>query len=162
MDSQEEEGGDAITPLHDPNYDYYSIDSLLEEDVVLKVRTLAPIPHAACLRESDEDGMIPANAEIELPGWIAIPLIRNHYVECVEPKQFSSQFLFDLIAVFTCRTQIWAEPSAVNIRYKCPSFYELGLRYGQLTKNPSLLILLLRCVMEEGMRRIECFWTAPR
>lgn len=143
MDTQEE-GGDAITPLYDPNYDYYSIDNLLEEDGVLKVKTLAPIPHASCLRESDEDGMIPANTEIELPGWIAIPLIRNHYVECVEPKPFSSQFLFGFVAVFTSRTQIWAEPSAVNIRYKCPSFYELGLRYGQLTENPSLLILLLR------------------
>lgn len=143
MDTQEE----GITFLHDPNYDYYSIDNILEEDALLKVKTLSSIPHASCLRESDENGVIPAETEIELPGWIAIPLLRNHYVELVEPKQFSSQFLYSVLSFFTGRTQLWAEPTAVNIRFKCPSFYELGSRYAQLTQNPSLLILLLRCVL---------------
>lgn len=46
---------------------------------------------------------------------------------------------------------MWAEPTAVNIRFKCPSFYELGSRYAQLTQNPSLLILLLRCVILFGV-----------
>lgn len=32
MDTQEE----GITPLHDPSYDYYSIDNILEEDVLLR------------------------------------------------------------------------------------------------------------------------------
>ena len=95
MDTQEE----GITPLHDPNYDYYSVDNILEEDVLLKVKTLSSIPHASCLRESDENGVIPADTEIELPGWIAIPLLRNHYVELVEPKQFSSQFLYSVVGV---------------------------------------------------------------
>jgi len=92
MDTQEE-GGEGITLLHDPNYDYYSIDNILEEDALLKVKTLSPIPHASTIRESDDNGIIPADTEIELPGWIAIPLLRNHYVELVEPKQFNSQFL---------------------------------------------------------------------
>ena len=44
--------------------------------------------------------MIPAETEIELPGWIAIPLLRNHYVELMEPKQFGSQFLYSVLAFF--------------------------------------------------------------
>lgn len=96
MDTQEE----GITPLHDPNYDYYSIDNILEEDVLLKVKTVSSIPHASSLRESDESGVIPAETEIELPGWIAIPLLRNHYVELMEPKQFGSQFLYSVLAFF--------------------------------------------------------------
>ena len=39
----------------------------------------------------------------------------------------------------------------MNIRFKCPSFYELGSRYTQLTQNPSLLILLLRCAFVFGV-----------
>jgi len=42
------------------------------------------------------------------------------------------------------RTQLWAEPTTVNLRFKCQSFYELGSRFAQLTDNPSMLILLLR------------------
>ena len=40
-------------PLYDPNYDYYSIDNILEEDVLLKVKPLSTIMDAYCLRESD-------------------------------------------------------------------------------------------------------------
>ncbi|KAK8823827.1 hypothetical protein WA538_001118 [Blastocystis sp. DL] len=32
----------------------------------------------------------------------------------------------------------------MNVRYRCPSFYEIGSRYAQLSSQPSLLILLLR------------------
>ena len=83
-------------PLYDPNYDYYSIDNILEEDVLLKVKPLSTIMDAYCLRESDLDGKIPTNVELELPAWIAIPLVRNHSVELLEPKSFRQQFLFVL------------------------------------------------------------------
>ncbi|KAK8789425.1 hypothetical protein WA588_001310 [Blastocystis sp. NMH] len=121
-------------PLYDPNYDYYSIDNILEEDVLLKVKPLSTIMDAYCLRESDLDGKIPTNVELELPAWIAIPLVRNHCVELLEPKSFRQQFL----------SQLWAEPTVMNVRYRCPSFYEIGSRYAQLSSQPSLLILLLR------------------
>ena len=39
----------------------------------------------------------------------------------------------------------------MNIRFKCPSFYELDSRYAQLTQNPSLLILLLRSAFVFGV-----------
>lgn len=93
FETQETEEGNNTIPLHDPNYDYYSIDNILEEDMLLKVKLLSNLPHAQFIRGSDEEGNIPANTEIELPAWIAIPLLRNQCVELIEPKQFSSHFL---------------------------------------------------------------------
>lgn len=42
------------------------------------------------------------------------------------------------------RSQLWAEPTVINLRYRNPSYYEMGNRYAQLSQNPSLLILLLK------------------
>ena len=96
MDSYESQEGTeegSILPMCDPNYDYYSIDNILEEDMLLKVKPLFAILQAQCLRESNEDGTIPAQTEMELPAWIAIPLIRNNLVELVEPKEFNYSVL---------------------------------------------------------------------
>lgn len=91
--TQETEDGEGREPLYDPDYDYYSIDNILEEDVLLKVKTVVPIPHAKQFRGCKEDGVIPANTELELPGWLVLPLIRDGTLELVEPKEFSSKFL---------------------------------------------------------------------
>ena len=80
-------------PLHDPNYDYYSIDNILEEDVLLKVKPKYTILVAECLRESDDKGNISTNTELELPAWIAIPLVRDHCVELLEPVPFRQKYL---------------------------------------------------------------------
>ena len=96
MDSYESQEGteeESILPMCDTNYDYYSIDNILEEDMFLKVKPLFAILQAQCLRESNEDGTIPAQTEMELPAWIAIPLIRNNLVELVEPKEFNYNVL---------------------------------------------------------------------
>lgn len=96
FESQENLEEVPILPLHDPNYDYYSIDNILEEDLILKIKPVSTILQAKCLRESDEEGIIPSSTEMELPSWIAIPLIRNHLVELVEPKEFNHSFLWEV------------------------------------------------------------------
>ena len=148
--TQETEDGEGREPLYDPDYDYYSIDNILEEDVLLKVKTVVPIPHAKQFRECKEDGIIPANTELELPGWLVLPLIRDGTLELMEPKEFSSKFLWVVCFVVKDRSQIWAEPTAVNIRSKCPVFYSLGMKVAQLTHNPSLLLLLLRFFLDRS------------
>ena len=80
-------------PLHDHNYDYYSIDNILEEDVLLKIKPKYTILDAECLRESDEKGTVSTNTEVELPAWIAIPLVRDHCVDLLEPIPYQHKFL---------------------------------------------------------------------
>ena len=93
LDSQEVVDGETVIPFHDPNYDYYSIDNILEEDMLLKVKPNFPILQAKCLRECNEDGIISVETEIEIPAWIAIPLIRNNLVELIKPKEYNESFL---------------------------------------------------------------------
>ena len=93
LDSQEAMDGETIIPFHDPSYDYYSIDNILEEDMLLKVKPVSPILQANCLRECNDDGIITVDTEIEIPAWIAIPLIRNNLVELIKPKEYSESFL---------------------------------------------------------------------
>lgn len=97
MDSQDNPGAenpDETIPLFDPQYDYYSIDNIMEEEVLLKVKPLSKILDAGCLRESDYDGTISTDTEIELPAWIAIPLVRNHCAELLEPIPFKHHILY--------------------------------------------------------------------
>lgn len=91
--TQEVGDGDGGIHLVDPDYDYYSVDNILEEDVLLKVKTITPIPHAERFRECSENGCIPANTELELPAWLVLPLICEGTLELIEPKEFGSQFL---------------------------------------------------------------------
>lgn len=99
LETQEVGDDEVALPMCDPNYDYYSIDNILEEDILLKVKPLSTILQAHCLRESDNNGTIPSDCEIELPAWIAIPLIRNGIVELIEPKEFNSSFLYMKVVV---------------------------------------------------------------
>lgn len=99
LDSQEGIEEVSVVPLSDPNYDYYSIDNILEEDMLLKVRPVSTILQAKCLRESNEDGTIPTDTDIEIPAWIAIPLIRNNLVTLVEPKEYNHTFLYLVLIV---------------------------------------------------------------
>ena len=93
MESQEGLGEEETLKLHDPNYDYYSIDNILEEEFLLKVKPLTSILQAKCLRGCDEDGVISTETDIELPAWIAIPLIRNNLVQLSEPNEYKNSFL---------------------------------------------------------------------
>lgn len=96
MDSQNNPGAENVEetiPLFDPQYDYYSIDNIIEEDVLLKVKPLFKILDAGSLRESDLDGTISTDVEMELPAWIAIPLVRNHCVKLLEPLPFKHTVL---------------------------------------------------------------------
>ena len=91
--TQEIGDGDGGIHLVDPDYDYYSVDNILEEDVLLKVKTITSIPYAERFRECSENGCIPANTELELPAWLVLPLICEGTLELIEPKEFGSQFL---------------------------------------------------------------------
>ena len=48
----------------------------------------------------------------------------------------------------------------MNVRYRCPSFYEIGSRYAQLSSQPSLLILLLR-YLSLCLLTVEPSWSGP-
>ncbi|KAJ7564820.1 hypothetical protein O6H91_02G034800 [Diphasiastrum complanatum] len=99
---------------------------------------LLPIPFMTAdgvglLDPSSEDNNVEAGAKVDLPAWLAQELFQRQAV-LVNLPTFYGQKL---------RKEIQADPGCVDLRSRCPYFYELGCKLSPITSDPTLGAFLL-------------------
>lgn len=115
---------------------YYDIDDILAEE--------EPVPsvfqHGAngvgLFDSSDESNRVEAGSRVELPFWLVRELYLRQLISIRVPPSFDKES--------KTREEIAADAAHVDLRSRCPYFYELGCKIaplvGDKTIGPFLLI----------------------
>lgn len=114
---------------------YYDITSILEESErtpVLFRRDAEKLGHLCPGAEADDTNVLPEGSLVEVPVWLAMTLREKNFVDFKLPSFYSSRI----------RARLRADAWVVNLRDRCVSFYDLGLRMANTMQDAELTALL--------------------
>lgn len=136
---------------------YWSLEDIICDDVDVNVKfaheayklsfLLGKTEHkksSAAWSESVMD--LPEGAEVDVPIWLAIPLVRSEIISVEVPRIFSSKY----------QDAIIADPMVINLFDKQPYYYEFGQKlYDYLDREVSEgLAAFLLCIFVERVKTI--------
>ncbi|PKA56242.1 hypothetical protein AXF42_Ash011172 [Apostasia shenzhenica] len=107
---------------------YYNIDDVLMEDEPISVVFQVGANGVGLLDPGSETNNIEKGAKVDLPFWLAHELYLRQAVSTNVPACFSMK----------TRKEIQADASCVDLRFRCPYFYELGYKIAPLVGDKSI------------------------
>jgi GINS complex subunit 3 len=107
---------------------YYDLNDILVEDEVVSTVFHHKANGVGNLDPGSEDDNVEKGAVVELPLWLAQDLSRRKIIQVNLPPCFGAKV----------RKEVQADPACVNLRSKCPYFYEMGCKLADITGDPSL------------------------
>ncbi|XP_020215654.1 DNA replication complex GINS protein PSF3 [Cajanus cajan] len=111
---------------------YYDIDDIImEEEAVLSIFKKAA--SGVGIDPSSEIDFIETGSKVELPFWLAHELKLRQAVSVNVPSCFNEK----------TRSEIQADSAGVDLRSRCPFFYEFGCKIAPIVDDRKIGILLL-------------------
>ncbi|KAF2300838.1 hypothetical protein GH714_017726 [Hevea brasiliensis] len=100
---------------------YYDIDDILAEEEFVPV-VFRNAVNGVKIDESTERGYVEQGSKAELPFWLARELHLRHAVSMSVPACFNQK----------TRLEMQADAACVDLRSRCPYFYEFGCKLAPL------------------------------
>eukprot|EP00752_Nemacystus_decipiens_P004561 g4163.t1 len=123
---------------------YYDIDSILSEEVRVPCVFALDAVGMGVLDPTTSDEDLSQGAKVDFPLWMARPLAGKGMVDLDLPKHYTDRF----------REQLEAGPGAVNLRERCPFYYEVGVALAALTGDQRLQDTLLMVFSGERFKSL--------
>ncbi|GLT92971.1 hypothetical protein SLE2022_107800 [Rubroshorea leprosula] len=111
---------------------YYDIDDILTEEELVPV-VFHKAANGVIIDPSSETNSVEQGAKVELPLWLAQELHWRQAVSISAPPCFNQK----------TRLEIQADAACVDLRSRCPYFYEFGCKILPLVGDKTIEILLL-------------------
>lgn len=108
--------------------DYYDMDDIIMEDEPIQVIFQVGANGVGLLDPGSENNCVEKGAKVELPFWLAHELQLRQAVSIYLPACFSQK----------TRKEIKADAACVNLRARCPYFYELGCKIVPLVSDKTI------------------------
>ncbi|OVA14937.1 GINS complex [Macleaya cordata] len=112
---------------------YYDIDDIIMEEELFSVVFQVGANGVGLLDPSAETNNIEKGAKVELPFWLAQELHLRQAVSVTVPACFNQK----------TRKEIQADAPCVDLRNRCPYFYELGCKVAPLIGDRTIGSFLL-------------------
>lgn len=112
---------------------YYDIDDIMMEDEIVSVVFQRAANGVGLLDPSAETNSVEQGSKVELPFWLANELHLRQAVSINVPPCFDQK----------TRKEIQADAACVDLKNRCPHFYELGCRIAPLVADKTIGALLL-------------------
>ncbi|XP_058005316.1 DNA replication complex GINS protein PSF3-like [Hevea brasiliensis] len=109
---------------------YYDIDDILTEEEFVPV-VFHKVVNGVKIDESTERGFVEQGSKAELPFWLARELHLRQAVSMSAPACFNEK----------TRLEIQADAACVDLRSRCPYFYEFGCKLAPLCDKTIGLLL---------------------
>lgn len=107
---------------------YYNIDDILAEAELIPCVFNTDAIDLGYLDESSGEKDLKKNSKVDLPYWLTSVLTSRNMVKLELPRVFGPRFQVSFLA----------DPSIVNLKDRCPYFYELGLKLQMLSQDVDL------------------------
>ncbi|WVZ94048.1 hypothetical protein U9M48_039990 [Paspalum notatum var. saurae] len=98
---------------------YYDIDDILMEDEPISVVFQVTANGVGLLDPGAESNCVEKGAKVDLPFWLAHGLLSLEQAVSINPPPCFTQ---------KTRKEIQADAACVDLRVRCPYFYELGCK----------------------------------
>ncbi|CAF1869634.1 hypothetical protein HID58_063233 [Brassica napus] len=128
---------------------YYDIDDILTEEEFAPVLFHKPA-NRVTIDPSAETNYVEQGAKVELPFWLAHELHLRQAVSINLPASFDQK----------TRLEIQADAACVDLRSRCPYFYEFGCKLQPLVTDRTLGILLSTAFKIRYKERLTKVFTA--
>ncbi|KAG2577095.1 hypothetical protein PVAP13_6NG167900 [Panicum virgatum] len=130
---------------------YFDIDDILMEDEPISVVFHVTANGVGLLDPGAESNCVEKGAKVELPFWLAHGLLSLEQAVSINPP-----------ACFTQKTrkEIQANAACVDLRVRCPYFYELGCKIVPLVSDEHWPVLAL-CIhqsVQRGSKQVSQFF----
>ncbi|KAK2981986.1 hypothetical protein RJ640_007578 [Escallonia rubra] len=116
---------------------YYDIDDILAEDELVPAIFKVAANEVGLIDSSDDTNKVESGSKVELPFWLASELHLRQAVSVGFPRCFNKR----------TQEEIKADAAHVDLRNRCPYFYELGCKIVLLTGDKSIGPVLLVAFM---------------
>ena len=116
---------------------YWDIDSILCEDVHVPGVFTVDAVNLGYMDPSSVEEDLKEGTEVQLPFWLLTALSARNMVTVESPGFYGARF----------RTELLAEPSVVDLRSRCPYYYELGVKAASAFADRDLLPSLMKCLV---------------
>lgn len=113
---------------------YYDIQDILMQDENVSTVFLHKANGAGFLDPSSEDNNVARGSVVDLPLWLAQDLVQRQIVHVRLPGCFNERV----------RKEVQADPACVDLRSKCPFYYEMGCKLVELNVDNKLGPFLLK------------------
>ncbi|MED6170515.1 hypothetical protein PIB30_031751 [Stylosanthes scabra] len=111
---------------------YYDIDDIIAEEEIVSVIFQKPASGVG-IDPSSETDFIETGSKVELPFWLAQELQWRQAVSVNVPPCFNQK----------TRLEIQADSASVDLRSRCPFFYEFGCKIAPIVSDRTIGFLLL-------------------
>ncbi|XP_034599989.1 DNA replication complex GINS protein PSF3 isoform X1 [Setaria viridis] len=112
---------------------YYDIDDILMEDEPISVVFQVTANGVGLLDPGAESNFVEKGAKVDLPFWLAHGLLSLEQAVSMNPPPCYTQ---------KTRKEIQADAACVDLRVRCPYFYELGCKIVPLVNDKSIGMFL--------------------
>ncbi|KAI8023549.1 hypothetical protein ACSBR2_006049 [Camellia fascicularis] len=112
---------------------YYDIDDIIAEDELVPAVFQVSANGVGLFDSSDETNKVEQGSKVELPFWLARELHLRQAVSINLPHCFNQK----------TREELAADAAHVDLRNRCPYFYELGRKLFTLVGDKTIGTLLL-------------------
>lgn len=112
---------------------YYDIDDIIAEDELVPAVFQVAANGVGLFDSSDETNKVEQGSRVELPFWLARELHLRQAVSISLPPCFNQK----------TRDELAADAAHVDLKNRCPYFYELGCKLFALAGDKSIAFLLL-------------------
>ncbi|KAK7305870.1 hypothetical protein VNO77_43782 [Canavalia gladiata] len=118
--------------LRDRMATYYDVDDIITEEEIVSV-IFQKAASGVGIDPSSEVDFIEAGSKVELPFWLAHELQLRQAVSVIVPPCFNQK----------TRLEIQADSAGVDLRSRCPFFYEFGCKIAPIVGDRTIGFLLL-------------------
>ncbi|KAF8644198.1 hypothetical protein HU200_066525 [Digitaria exilis] len=112
---------------------YYDINDILMEDEPISVVFQVTANGVGLLDPGAESNCVEKGAKVDLPFWLAHGLLSLEQAVSINPPPCFTQ---------KTRKEIQADAACVDLRIRCPYFYELGCKIVPLVSDKSMALFL--------------------
>ncbi|PSR84959.1 DNA replication complex GINS protein [Actinidia chinensis var. chinensis] len=112
---------------------YYDIDDILADDELVPAVFQVAANGVGLFDSSDEMNKVEQGSKVELPFWLARELHLRQAVSINLPPCFNQK----------TRDELVADAAHVDLKNRCPYFYELGCKLFSLVGDKTIALLLL-------------------
>ncbi|CAM9887482.1 unnamed protein product [Ectocarpus sp. 4 AP-2014] len=124
---------------------YYDIDTILSEEIRVPCVFTLDAVGMGVLDPTTSDEDLSQGAKVDFPLWMARPLAGKGMVNLDLPKHYTDRQAVE---------QLEAGPGAVNLRERCPFYYEVGVVLASLMGDQRLQDTLLMVFSGERFKRL--------
>ncbi|XP_024525005.1 DNA replication complex GINS protein PSF3 isoform X1 [Selaginella moellendorffii] len=107
---------------------YFDLDDILAEEEPVGVQFRVAAAGVGILDPSAEENQVEVGSKVELPFWLAQELWYSQAVSLKLPNFYNERI----------RKEVKADPGCVDLRSRCPYFYELGCKLVPLAQDATL------------------------